>query len=279
MVYYSQDVANETGMTTEGLRYYEKKGLVRFDKDSKNGYRTYPIMQVPLLRMVKILNAYGVSLSEVDSLIHRGEDQPEAVLDVLREKCREMEQRVWREQRVLERLKEHEAIIQRVVENPQHLWFIRQEEMCYLEYYGAERLRADRGLRTELGRWLAQIPIAYPMPVLHREALSEEKPYCPAGVMVKREDMERLGLQEGRYTRRIPGGQFLCSISVQREKERIRAKEAAAPLLEAIDKMNLQLTGDIFFMSVVAAEPSPAQTLICYQVMAPVEAKDHADLI
>ena len=77
MLYYSQDVANETGKTTEGLRYYEKKGLVRFDKDSKNGYRTYPIMQVPLLRMVKILNTYGVSLNEVESLIHSGENEAE----------------------------------------------------------------------------------------------------------------------------------------------------------------------------------------------------------
>ena len=272
MLYYSQDVANETGMTTEGLRYYEKKGLVRFEKDSKNGYRTYPIMQVPLLRMVKILNTYGVSLNEVESLIHSGENEAEELSGILRQKCEEMEQKVWREQRILERLKEHNAILHRVVESPESLWFVRQEEMCYLEYYGAQRLRRDNALKEELSRWLAQMPITYPMPVLHREELEEDRPYCPAGVMVRRADMERLGLAEGKYTRRIAGGQFLCSISIQKEKERIQAKEAAQPLLEAVRDMNLRLAGDIFFMSVAAAEPSPAQTLICYQVMAPVEA-------
>ena len=174
MLYYSQDVANETGMTTEGLRYYEKKGLVRFDKDNKNGYRTYPIMQVPLLRMVKILNAYGVPLSQVAELIHSKEGEPAKLLNVLGKTSEEMEKQVWREQRLLERLKEHEAILQRVVERPKQIWFIRREEMCYLEYYGAKRLRRDRELQKELERWLSQMPLAYPMPVLHREDLDKE---------------------------------------------------------------------------------------------------------
>ncbi len=205
-------------------------------------------------------------------LIHSKEGEPAKLLDVLGKKSEEMEKQVWREQRLLERLKEHKAILQRVVERPEQIWFIQCEEMCYLEYYGAKRLRRNRELQKELERWLAQMPLAYPMPVLHREDLDKEDPYCPAGVMARLADMENLGLAEGKYTRRIPGGQFLCSISIQKKKERIQAREAAAPLLQAASRMNLRLTGDIFFMSVAAAEPSPAETLICYQVMTPVEA-------
>ncbi len=53
--YSSIDMARETGMSSEGLRFYERKGILQVDKDEKNGYRTYPIMKVPMMRSAKIL--------------------------------------------------------------------------------------------------------------------------------------------------------------------------------------------------------------------------------
>lgn len=53
MIYSSTDVARETGMTTEGLRFYEKNGIIKVRKNESNGYRAYEIMQVPLLRMAR----------------------------------------------------------------------------------------------------------------------------------------------------------------------------------------------------------------------------------
>ena len=57
--YSSIDRARETGMSSEGLRFYERKGILQVDKDEKNGYRTYPIMKVPMMRSAKILGTYG----------------------------------------------------------------------------------------------------------------------------------------------------------------------------------------------------------------------------
>ncbi|MCI8565625.1 MAG: MerR family transcriptional regulator [Lachnospiraceae bacterium] len=142
MEYYSKDVARETGMSTEGLRYYEKKGIIRFHKNSENGYRTYPIMQVPLLRMIKILNSYGIPLAEVSRLLHQGDDE------------------------------------------------------------------------------LIQL----------------------------KSTME----------------------TAQAEKNRIRTREAVAPLLRAAKEKDLHITGDIYFMSVAATEPEPTETRLYYQIMAPV---------
>ena len=38
--YSSMDMAQETGLTTEGLRFYEKNGIIEVKK-RENGYRVY----------------------------------------------------------------------------------------------------------------------------------------------------------------------------------------------------------------------------------------------
>ena len=60
--YSSIDMARETGMSSEGLRFYERKGILQVDKDEKNGYRTYPIMKVPMMRSAKILGTYNANV-------------------------------------------------------------------------------------------------------------------------------------------------------------------------------------------------------------------------
>lgn len=67
--YSSIDMARETGMSSEGLRFYERKGILQVDKDEKNGYRTYPIMKVPMMRSAKLLGTYGISLDSVAEII------------------------------------------------------------------------------------------------------------------------------------------------------------------------------------------------------------------
>lgn len=59
--YSSIDMARETGMSSEGLRFYERKGILQVDKDKKNGYRTYPIMKVP---MSECINAGAIIVGD-----------------------------------------------------------------------------------------------------------------------------------------------------------------------------------------------------------------------
>ena len=61
--YSSIDMARETGMSSEGLRFYERKGILQVDKDEKNGYRIYPIMKVPMMRSAKILGTSPATAS------------------------------------------------------------------------------------------------------------------------------------------------------------------------------------------------------------------------
>lgn len=63
------DLASQTGVTVEALRYYEQRGLVTPSGRRASGYREYPADTVALVRFIKRAQALGFSLAEVEELV------------------------------------------------------------------------------------------------------------------------------------------------------------------------------------------------------------------
>lgn len=177
--YSSIDMARETGMSSEGLRFYERKGILQIDKDEKNGYRTYPIMKVPMMRSAKILahtaftGQRGRNIQDHDhhlDHLDRTLEQAEARLN------HDIE---WK-RRCLAALREQREIISHGIGT---VYFAELDEMAYLEYYGAEKLRANKKLQRQVDQWLQGMPIVMLQPCCPRELVGQDC-YCPAGFMV-----------------------------------------------------------------------------------------------
>lgn len=62
-------VAKRVGMTVEGLRYYEKRGLLRPAERSRSGYRLYGESEIDRLRFIKAAQEMGFSLGEIEELL------------------------------------------------------------------------------------------------------------------------------------------------------------------------------------------------------------------
>ena len=116
MAYSSKDMAREAGMTTEGLRFYEKSGIIKVKKNAKNGYRVYEVMQVPFLRMAKILNTYGIPLHDIRRFFHKGDEALGGLLATMEQKQEDLRLELWRKGRILERLEYQSDLIRRAVE-------------------------------------------------------------------------------------------------------------------------------------------------------------------
>ncbi|MET8446986.1 MerR family transcriptional regulator, partial [Streptomyces sp. NPDC005209] len=58
------ELAEQTGMTRDTLRFYEKVGLVEAQRLA-NGYRDFPPETVPWLLYVRTAQALGFSLAEI----------------------------------------------------------------------------------------------------------------------------------------------------------------------------------------------------------------------
>ncbi|MGH7502237.1 MAG: MerR family transcriptional regulator [Longimicrobiales bacterium] len=63
------DLARQTGVTVETLRYYERRRLIRPTGRRRSGYREYAPAAVGLVRFIKRAQSLGFTLAEVEELV------------------------------------------------------------------------------------------------------------------------------------------------------------------------------------------------------------------
>ena len=64
-----QQVAQEVGLTTKTIRYYESLKIIEPAKRKSNKYREYTMLDMSRLRFVKQARALGLSLTEIKPLV------------------------------------------------------------------------------------------------------------------------------------------------------------------------------------------------------------------
>jgi len=69
MTYRIGQVARLLGMTVEGLRFYERRGLVKPARRPGSGYRIYGEQQLADLRFIRAAQEMGFSLREIQELL------------------------------------------------------------------------------------------------------------------------------------------------------------------------------------------------------------------
>jgi DNA-binding transcriptional MerR regulator len=70
----SSEVARLTGVSTDTLRHYERKGIIPRPRRSANGYREYPPATVARIRLVQRALAVGFTLAEL-AMVLKQRDQ------------------------------------------------------------------------------------------------------------------------------------------------------------------------------------------------------------
>lgn len=61
------ELAKATGVSTDTLRHYERKGVLRSERSS-NGYREYPQNAIERVRMIRQALAVGFTLNELSAI-------------------------------------------------------------------------------------------------------------------------------------------------------------------------------------------------------------------
>lgn len=91
------EVALQTGVNIQTLRYYERRGLLPEPPRRDSGYRLYDDGAVRVVRFVKRAQSLGFSLNEVESLLELAAGGPEscdAALKVARQRIAELDRRI-----------------------------------------------------------------------------------------------------------------------------------------------------------------------------------------
>lgn len=67
------DLANETGVKTRTIRFYEEKGLLPRPRRSESGYRLYSEQDIKMLRLIRSARSLGLSIRDVGGLLATAE--------------------------------------------------------------------------------------------------------------------------------------------------------------------------------------------------------------
>ncbi len=97
------DLAEQTGVPTKTIRYYEDVGLLPMATLQPNGYREYREVDVDRLRLVAGARRLDFSLAEISEIIDLRDRQIApcgVLLDLLNQKAEEISQRISELQRV-----------------------------------------------------------------------------------------------------------------------------------------------------------------------------------
>lgn len=104
-------LARQTGLATETLRYYERRGLISPHQRTASGYRLYRRDAFQRLRFIRRAQALGFSLDEIAELLALSDDADQsaaAVKQFTQSKIQDIESRI----RDLERMKQGLAALE-----------------------------------------------------------------------------------------------------------------------------------------------------------------------
>lgn len=73
----SSEVATQSGVNVQTLRYYERRGLLEEPPRSGSGYRAYPADAVAVVRFIKRAQEHGFTLDEIEELLHLADGGPD----------------------------------------------------------------------------------------------------------------------------------------------------------------------------------------------------------
>ena len=90
-------VAQETGLSIDTIRFYEKQGLLKRSPRTEGGFRLFGLSDIETLRFIRKAQELGFSLNEIRELLILRSDQVPAcshVKELLDQKLTSVEQKI-----------------------------------------------------------------------------------------------------------------------------------------------------------------------------------------
>lgn len=137
MQYKIGDVARILGISTDLLRYYEKKGVVTPTKDKQNDYRYYDAWDINFLIDCLWYKSFGFGIQQIAYMV--SECYHGDLLDMLAEKKDELQDVIHHQELLLRRINQHLEQVKRVKELDGKCDISPcPEVICYLNRYDTD---------------------------------------------------------------------------------------------------------------------------------------------
>ncbi len=191
MKYRIGEVARVLGISTDLLRYYEKKGVVAPQKGKYNDYRYYDSWDINFLLDCLWFKNFGFSLDQISDMVRSYSASD--ITDMFLAKEEELESTIKRCELLLQRSAEHRLGMERIKLLGSCNVEVSPSGACFLNRYGDEYPDTE-DLEPYARRWLELMPYNHRYFELSERALCGEDPSDYRwGYFISDDYIEKLG--------------------------------------------------------------------------------------
>lgn len=244
MKYHIGLISKLLGLSAEGIRLYERGGIVRSRREGEGSYRFYERPDIVSLMLAMSYRGCGFTLGEAENLINT--DDPGFVSESLLRREKGLEAEIRRKEMILERLRENRAMIEKAPSEFGRVELIERPAFYRLEFMRGGELILRPEDYPVFRKWRELAPFVFPSLRGNWEKfLREGKDENAAGLGLMESDAKLLGAEDiaarGIFYRPCP-----CLRAVMRIEGRFPLLSASylEPLKEYADQEGFAVTGD-----------------------------------
>lgn len=241
MAYRIGTIARLLGMSAEGIRLYERSGILRAQRENEeNEYRSYDHLDITALIRARGYHYCGFSTREIERLINSSDTGE--VTRLYAEKEKELRREIARKQRQIECLEEFRHLTE---EAEKQLFRIRWGERPAL--YRFEFMRDGELLlrgreETVFRTWVQNTPMVFLSQTNSWEELVQGRAQVTAALGVLAGDAERLQL-DTEYAVYYESCPCLCTI-VREQGNQLQPPKCLAHVIRYVREKKIRVTGN-----------------------------------
>lgn len=245
MRYRIGELADFFGMTKEGVRYLERQGVIRSERDEKNGYRYYPRDEITHLKQIRRYQSLGFSLEEAQQMF--GEVRRDEIPQRLAQKQRELAEKTRQIERMQRQLAYQQEVAAHLLDpQRERIWLGERPELVFLprvpdEASGAtpEEREAIVRARAQEKEWILAAPPCT-LGALHYAADGSGR--RAFGSIVRADSAREAGLRESERTVHLMPCPCVCAVVEGRGKQ----PPDLTPVMDYVRAHGLTVTGDVY---------------------------------
>jgi len=254
--YRISQIAQLLGVTSEAIRFYEKKGLLHQSREDESGYRYYTTWDLHMLLRIRVYKQLGVPLADIARLLREESNDLSLFNQTIEEQRRALKEQLLMDQKRLERLDDLSRFIAMVEHfDPQRPFQeCTQEGIYLLMNQKLDMLQMVPEVQQEFKKWTVNPLFVFSSGVCAYEDLQANKELMAFGIGINEKYADLLGICENDIVRYYPPRRCLHTLFASSSEDPLDYQKIRK-LVDQVEAMRFELNGDVTTHTILTTQP------------------------
>lgn len=248
MKYQIGKVAKLLDISAQGLRLYEKEGII-FPERKESGYRTYKRLDITSLLRARTYQKYGFSLQEIKEMLNT--DNLEYLYNKYENHEKVLEQLILKQQLELNRLRYTKELLDFYNMNPKYIGFEYRPTLYRFEYMYNDELLISEESYTLLNNLISLAPLSFSSIRNEWVDVLDDKDIYYSGIAIKKDDADLLQCKD-LFSNDNYLDSVYCLTTFIKVDDNHSFLDCLSRIKEYINDNSLEVIGDIISESIVS---------------------------